>query len=97
MVAETPSLSQIEDMAAAAGLVKIKTHTATELFEYDNGEAFLGSPLVADFLLPQWLETLDENEKEQVSVELARLIDDEDGDLTFRFTVKAVVLTGEKG
>ena len=97
MVSETPSLSQIEEMAAAAGLVKIRTPTATELFEYDNGEAFLGSPLVADFLLPQWLETLDENEKEQVSIELDRLIDDENGDLTFRFTVKAVVLTGEKG
>ncbi len=97
MVAETPSISQIEEMAEAAGLVKIKTHTAIELFEYDNSKAFLGSPLVADFLLPQWLETLNENEKEQVSVELARLIDAEDGDLTFRFTVKVTVLTGEKG
>lgn len=97
MVAETPTLSQIEEMAAKAGMIKIKTHSATELFEYDNGEAFLTSPLVADFLLPQWLDTLTENEKEQVSVELARLIDDEEGGLTFRFTVKATLLTGEKG
>jgi ubiquinone/menaquinone biosynthesis C-methylase UbiE len=97
MVSETPTLSQIESIASDAGLVKIKTHSAIELFEYENGEAFLSSPLVSDFLLPQWLKTLDENEKEQVSTELARLIDAEDGDLTFRFTVKATVLTGEKG
>ena len=96
MIAETPTLSQIEEMAEAAGLVKIKTHIATEVFEYDNGEAFLASPLVSDFLLPKWLGTLNEREKEQVSVELARLIDAEDGDLTFRFSVKVTVLTGEK-
>ena len=78
-------------------MIKIKTNSATELFEYENGEAFLNSPLVADFLLPQWIQTLNENEKEQVSVELARLIDDEEGGLTFRFTVKATLLTGVKG
>ncbi len=96
MVSEAPTLSQIEAIASDAGLVKIKTESAIEVFEYENGEVFLNSPLVADFLLPKWLDALDENEKEQVSTELARLIEAEDGDLTFRFTVKATILTGEK-
>ena len=83
-------------MAAASGLVNINTETVTAAFEYDNGAAFIASPLVADFLLPVWLETLDENEKERVNQELAQLIDAEDGTLSFMFSVKATLVTGEK-
>jgi len=56
----------------------------------------MSAPLVADFLLPHWLETLDENEKEQVKHKLAQLIDAEDGSLSFRFSIKATVVTGVK-
>jgi ubiquinone/menaquinone biosynthesis C-methylase UbiE len=96
MIAEIPTVSEVEAMAGQAGLENIETHTANEVFEYDNGAAFIGSPLVADFLLPVWLKTLSENEKEQVIEKLAQLIDDEDGTLSFRFSVKATLLTGEK-
>lgn len=96
LIAEIPTISQIETFAADAGVVNINTQTAVESFEYADGAEFVAAPLIADFLLPAWLETLDENEKEQVSEKLARLIDDEDGDLTFRFSVKATLLTGEK-
>jgi hypothetical protein len=67
------------------------------VFEYDDGAAFISSPLVSDFLIPEWLETLSEDEKEQVTNKLAQLIDVEEADLTFRFSVKATLLTGEKG
>ncbi|HMJ07884.1 MAG TPA: class I SAM-dependent methyltransferase [Pyrinomonadaceae bacterium] len=97
LIAEQPTISQIEAIGAGAGLVNLKAHTAVEIFEYDNGAAFISSPLVADFLIPEWLETLSENEKEQVSNKLAQLIDAEDADLTFRFSVKATLLAGEKG
>jgi ubiquinone/menaquinone biosynthesis C-methylase UbiE len=96
MVRELPTASQAEEMAAKSGLVNVKTHSANEVFEYENGAEFIASPLVADFLLPEWLKTLDENEKERVPEKLAQLIDAEDGTLTFRFTVKATLLTGEK-
>jgi hypothetical protein len=76
--------------------VNIKTETAKEVFEYENGAEFVSSPLIADFLLPAWLEMLDEKEKERVSEKLAQLIDAEDGNLSFRFTVKVTLLTGEK-
>lgn len=96
MVRELPTVSQAEELAANAGLIKVRTHSANEVFEYENGEEFITSPLVADFLLPEWLKTLDENEKERVPQKLARLVDAEDGTLTFRFSVKATLLTGEK-
>ena len=56
----------------------------------------MASPLVADFLMPVWLESLDEEERDRAMKQLAQLIDAEDADITFRFSVKATLLTGEK-
>ena len=97
LIAELPTISRIEELAERAGVVNINTQTAVELFEYENGTEFIESPLVADFLMPIWLETLDEEERERAVKQLAGLIDAEDGTLTFRFTLKATLLTGEKG
>ena len=97
LIAEIPTISAIEEFAERAGMVNINTEIATELFEFENGEEFVSSPLVTDFLFPTWLATLDESEKERVTTQLAHLIDAEDGALPFRFTVKATLLTGEKG
>jgi ubiquinone/menaquinone biosynthesis C-methylase UbiE len=97
LIEEIPTVSKIEEIARDAGMVNINTQIAIEEFEYANGKEFVESPLVADFLMPVWLETLDEEEKEKAQAGLARLIDDEDGELTFRFSVKATLLTGEKG
>ncbi len=96
LIAELPTVSRIEELAKRVGLVNINTQLATELIEYENGSEFTESPLVADFLMPVWLETLDEDEKERVVKQLAQLIDVEDGKLSFRFSVKATLLTGEK-
>lgn len=96
LITELPTVSGLESMAEEAGLVNVNTETASELFEYDNGAAFVASPLLADFLLPAWLDMLDDNQKERVHEELARLIDAEDGTMSFRFSVKATLLTGEK-
>jgi ubiquinone/menaquinone biosynthesis C-methylase UbiE len=95
-VRELPTVSRAEEIAAAEGLVNIETHIANEVFEYDNGADFVASPLVSDFLLPVWLESLEEDDKERVSEKLAQLIDSEDGTMSFRFSVKATLLTGEK-
>lgn len=96
MISEIPTVSRVEEIAAGAGLVNIETHNAKEVFEFENGSEFIASPLVTDFLLPEWLKSLSEEENERVSAKLSKLIDSEDGDLTFRFSVKATLLTGEK-
>lgn len=96
LINDLPTVSRLEQIAEQAGLVNIKTDTAIEVFEYENGAEFIASPLVADFLLPLWTEMLDENEKEQIPEKLAQLIDAEDATLSFRFSVKATLLTGEK-
>jgi len=96
MIRDLPTISRAEEIAESAGLTNVETHTSNEIFEFENGAAFVSSPLVADFLLPSWLDSLNEKEKERVTDELTRLIDLEDGTLTFRFTVKATLMMGEK-
>ncbi len=96
LIASIPTTGQIEEWAAAAGLKKVKTHVASEAFDYDDAEAFFASPLVMDFLMPRWLETLSDDDRDRVTAKLGELIEAEDGTITFRFTVKATVLTGQK-
>jgi hypothetical protein len=96
MISEQPTVTRVEQMAKAAGIENVQTHTANEVFEFENGAEFVNSPLVSGFLLPEWLSTLSDEEKERVTDKLAKLIDDEDGNLSFRFSVKATLMTGEK-
>lgn len=96
MIVEIPSVGRIEEIAASAGLVNIGTHNAREVFEFENGAEFVASPLAGDFLLPEWLKTLSDTENVRVRAKLAELIDQEDGDMTFRFSVKATLVAGVK-
>jgi SAM-dependent methyltransferase len=96
MIAEQTPVASLKSKAQNLGLTNVRAETVNEIFEFEDGAAFVASPLVEDFLLPHWLESLDENEKEQVKEKLAQLIDVEDGDLSFRFSVKATVVTGTK-
>jgi hypothetical protein len=86
----------VTEIAKNLNLTKVQTETKNEFFEFDNGAAFVNSPLVADFLFPVWLDFLTEKEKERVIGKLAQTIDDDCGELTFRFSVKATLVVGEK-
>jgi hypothetical protein len=97
MISELPTITQVKEVARRAGIENVQTHTANEVFEYENGEAFITSPLISDFLLPVWLRTLNEEDQQRVTNKLSELIDAEDGNMSFRFSVKATLLTGEKG
>ena len=97
LILEIPTVSVVELMAKNLGLAKIETITKSAFFEFDNGEAFVNSPLAEDFLMPYWFEFLDENEKEQVKEKLAQTINEDCQEMSFRFSVKATLLVGEKG
>jgi hypothetical protein len=97
LIAELPTVSQIETFAERSGLVNVRIESSIEQFEYETSKEFIESPLIEDFLLPVWLESLEGNETDRVTTELTRLIDNEGDDLTFRFSVKVDLLTGEKG
>ena len=96
LITDIPTVSSIEQLAGGAGLSEIESKTTNEVFEYANGAEFVASPLISDFFLPAWLRGLREKEKERVIKKLAQLIDAEDGTMTFRFSVKATLVTGRK-
>ncbi len=96
LIGEIPTASRIKEEAKKLGLTKIEVVTKTEFFEYENGAEFVNSTLVSDFLLPAWLDFLNHDEQKQVAEKLAQVIDDDDGTMTFLFSIKATLVVGEK-
>lgn len=96
LIAEIPTVEAVENLLKDFGLTKVESATEIELFEFAGSTEFVESPLIANFLLPAWLNFLTESEKEKAAKKLAELIDAEDGTLSFRFSVKNTLFIGQK-
>jgi ubiquinone/menaquinone biosynthesis C-methylase UbiE len=97
LIKELPTISEIEELADREGLDGVNTWVSVEEFDYASGEEFLNAPLISDFLLTSWLESLPDAETQtRVIQEIAQIIDDERHDMDFSLTVKATVLVGRK-
>jgi len=96
LITVLPTSAAMEKLAEQVGLEEISSVTKPEEFKYESAENFLGSPLVADFLMPIWLETLSPDSREQVTKEIGRLINEEGEALEFALTVKATLVMGKK-
>lgn len=98
LITEQPTVSALEKMAEREELESVSTWTNVEEFEYESGEEFMNAPLISDFLLKAWLESLPGEEAQaNVAKEVVRIIDDERQDMNFTLTLKATLLTGRKG
>ena len=97
MITALPAISDVEAWAAQNGLIDIASWTSIEEFTYKSGEQFLNSPLIMDFLLPNWLEPIPPAARQRVAAELARIIDEERHSGEFALTVKATLVVGKKG
>jgi ubiquinone/menaquinone biosynthesis C-methylase UbiE len=97
LIKELPTVSDIEAVAAREGLDAVTSWTSIEEFDYESGEEFLNAPLITDFLLKGWLESLpDEETRARVSQEVGRIIDEERQDMDFALSVKATLVVGRK-
>lgn len=96
LISEISTVSGIEDSAKDAGLKSIESETINEVFEYDSGKDFVSSTLLADFLFPVWLNFLSDKERKQTLKKLGQIVDEEQGSLSFRFSVKATLVSGIK-
>jgi len=97
LITELPTISEIEQAAEEAGLEDIASWCQIEEFDYESGEAFLNAPLISDFLMAGWLESLSDEDEERVSREIARIINEERHEGEFALTVKATLVVGRKG
>ncbi len=97
LIKQVPPTWEMEDLSARAGLEDLETFTLSEEFTYESGEAFLGTPLIADFLMTEWLKAVPDEWKDRVITELMRLIDEERHHAEFVLTVKATLIKGRKG
>jgi ubiquinone/menaquinone biosynthesis C-methylase UbiE len=96
LITELPTVSDVEKLAARAGLENVVSWMSIEEFDYESGEQFFNSPLITDFLLQNWLQSVPQAARERVVRELARLIDEERHRAEFALTVKATLVIGKK-
>jgi ubiquinone/menaquinone biosynthesis C-methylase UbiE len=96
LITHLPTVSDIESLADQSGLEAITSWTTIEEFDFDSGEEFLNSPLITDFLLPNWLQSVPESARKRVVEEISKIIDEERHSGEFVLTLKATLLLGKK-
>lgn len=96
LITELPTVSDVEQMAENEGLTDIASWTRIEEFDYDSGEQFLTSPLVAEFLMRDWLALVPETDRAELFGEISRLINEERHEAEFALSVKATLVIGQK-
>src|SRR5713226_5168084 len=96
LITDLPTVSDVEKWAAQSVLEGVTSWTNIEEFDFESGEQFLNSPLITDFLLPNWLQIVPETARERVVHELQLIIDEERHDGEFALTLKATLVTGKK-
>jgi ubiquinone/menaquinone biosynthesis C-methylase UbiE len=97
MINELPTVTELETLARGEALEEVKSWTSIEEFDFATGGEFLASPLVRDFLLGRWLDSLPDDEaRADVLAEIERIIDDDRHEGDFSLTVKATIVVGRK-
>lgn len=96
LIMQLPTVSDIEQLVESAGLEEIASWTRPEEFDFESGEAFLSAPLISDFLMSRWLESVPDESRQQVAEEIARIINEERHEAEFALTVKATLVVGRK-
>jgi len=96
LITELPTVSDVEQIAEDEGLTDIESWTRIEEFDFESGEHFLNSPLVAEFLMRDWLALVPEDKRADLFAEISRLINDDRHEAEFALSVKATLIIGRK-
>jgi len=96
LILELPTVADIEGMADDEGLTEIESWTTVEEFDFESGEQFLNSPLVSEFLMQDWISSVPEKSRAELTKEITRLINEERHEAEFALSVKATLLVGRK-
>jgi len=96
LITELPTVSDVEQLAEDEGLQDVESWTRIEEFDFESGEQFLNSPLVAEFLIHDWLARVPEDKRAGLFSEISRLINEERHEAEFALSVKATLIVGQK-
>jgi SAM-dependent methyltransferase len=96
LINELPTIATAEGWADEMDLESVTSTTAVEEFDFESGEQFLASPMITDFLLPNWFQRVPAGEQDRVIQELTNIIDEERHDGVFSLTLKATLIVGKK-
>jgi ubiquinone/menaquinone biosynthesis C-methylase UbiE len=96
LITELPTVTDVEQLGEDVGLTNVKSWTRIEEFNFDSGEQFLSSPLVAEFLIHDWLALVPDDKRAQLFSEISRLINEERHEAEFALSVKATLVVGQK-
>jgi ubiquinone/menaquinone biosynthesis C-methylase UbiE len=96
LITELPTVSDIEQLAEDEGLTGVESWTRIEEFDFESGEQFLSSPLVAEFLIHDWLALVPDDKRAELFNEISRLINEERHEAEFALSVKATLVVGQK-
>ncbi len=96
LITGLPTVADVESWVGRAGLDDVVSWTENEELAYESGEQFFNSPLITDFLLKNWLASVPELSREEVTQELVRIIDEERYSGAFALTLKATLVVGRK-
>ena len=96
LITELPTVSDVEQLAEDQGLNDVESWTRIEEFDFDSGEQFLNSPLVAEFLIHDWLAVVPDDKRDELFSEISRLINEERHEAEFALSVKATLVVGQK-
>jgi ubiquinone/menaquinone biosynthesis C-methylase UbiE len=96
LITELPTVSDVEQLAEDEELRDVESWTRIEEFDFESGEQFLNSPLVAEFLIHDWLALVPGDKRAQLFSEISRLINEERHEAEFALSVKATLVVGQK-
>ena len=96
LITELPTVSDVERLAEDEGVDDVESWTRIEEFDFESGEQFLNSPLVAEFLMHDWLALVADDKRAALFSEISRLINEERHEAEFALSVKATLVVGQK-
>ena len=96
LITRLPTISDVEQLAEDEGLRDVASWTRIEEFDFESGEQFLNSPLVSEFLMHDWLALVPDDRRDELVIEISRLINEERHEAEFALSVKATLIVGQK-
>jgi ubiquinone/menaquinone biosynthesis C-methylase UbiE len=91
-----PTIAEVEASLQKAGFKQVRKFQRKEEFTYKTAEDFFSTPLIADYMLTNWLDILPKQKINRVQLVLQKIIERELQEQPFAVSLKAAVFVAQK-